>query len=57
MCGHPREHTFMKHRPVLVKEVLRGFRNINEGLIIDATIGTGGHTFEILSNILYYVQA
>lgn len=40
----------MKHRPVLVREVLQGFKNVNEGLIIDSTIGKGGHTFEILSN-------
>lgn len=39
----------MKHRPVLIKEVLEGFKNITEGLIIDATIGKGGHAFEILS--------
>ncbi len=39
----------MKHRPVLIKEVLEGFRNINKGLIIDATIGQGGHTLEIIS--------
>jgi len=42
----------MKHRPVLVNEVLRGFKNIRVGLIIDATIGKGGHTFEILSKKL-----
>jgi 16S rRNA (cytosine1402-N4)-methyltransferase len=42
----------MKHRPVLVNEVLEGFRNIKDGLIIDATIGKGGHTFEILGNDL-----
>lgn len=40
----------MKHRPVLLKEVLAGFNSIKEGLIVDATFGQGGHSVGILSN-------
>ena len=40
------------HEPVLVKEVLRTFKvKDKKGLkIIDATLGTGGHTLELVNN-------
>ncbi|MBU1727205.1 MAG: 16S rRNA (cytosine(1402)-N(4))-methyltransferase RsmH [Candidatus Omnitrophica bacterium] len=39
------------HKPVMVKEVL-GYLDLKPGkLIVDATIGTGGHSIEILSRI------
>ena len=40
----------MKHRPVLLNEVLRGFKPIKEGLIVDSTFGRGGHALAILSS-------
>lgn len=40
------------HIPVMVKEVL-GYLNLSPGkIIVDATIGTGGHSKEILEHIL-----
>lgn len=36
------------HQPVLVKEVIAGFKVEAEGRYIDATVGGGGHTEEIL---------
>ena len=39
----------MKHRAVLLKEVLEGFNSIKEGLIVDSTFGQGGHSLGILS--------
>lgn len=41
----------MKHRPVLLKEVLAGFAALKNCYILDATLGSGGHAFEILSKI------
>lgn len=39
----------MKHRPVFLKEILKNFSGIKDGLIVDATLGRGGHSLEILS--------
>ena len=50
MCSIYPRIILMKHRPVLVREILSRFSNIMDGLIIDATIGKGGHSFEILGN-------
>ena len=38
------------HTPVLYKEVIETFSNINNGYIIDCTLGYGGHTSLILQN-------
>lgn len=38
----------MIHFPVLLKEVLKAFNGINEGVIIDCTLGYGGHSSAIL---------
>lgn len=32
-----------------MKEVLKNFSGIKDGLIVDATLGRGGHSIEILS--------
>ncbi len=37
------------HTPVLLNEVLSAFKDINEGVMIDATLGFGGHSEAILS--------
>lgn len=47
----------MKHRPVLLKEVLLGFKPIKEGLIVDSTFGRGGHALGILSNQEEYTHS
>ena len=36
------------HIPVLLKEVIDGFKNLKNGTFIDCTIGYGGHSKEIL---------
>ncbi len=36
------------HTPVLLDEVLKAFEGINEGVIIDATLGFGGHSEALL---------
>jgi 16S rRNA (cytosine1402-N4)-methyltransferase len=36
------------HQPVLLKEVLRGFNLKPKGIYVDCTVGTGGHSLEIL---------
>jgi 16S rRNA (cytosine1402-N4)-methyltransferase len=36
------------HTPVLYREVLESFKNIEEGIIIDCTMGYGGHSSMIL---------
>ena len=36
------------HIPVLYKEVIETFENINEGIIIDCTMGYGGHSSMLL---------
>ncbi len=42
----------MEHYPVLHREVLQFFKeHIDEGVIIDATIGGGGHSYLILKEI------
>ena len=38
----------MKHRPVLLNEVLNQFQKIREGTIFDATLGKGGHSIKLL---------
>jgi 16S rRNA (cytosine1402-N4)-methyltransferase len=41
----------LKHIPVLAKEVLENFKNIKKnGLIIDGTLGRGGHSKILLEN-------
>ena len=37
------------HTPVLLNEVLAAFKDINEGVIIDATLGFGGHSEALLN--------
>ena len=37
------------HTPVLLNEVLAAFKDINEGVIIDATLGFGGHSEGLLN--------
>jgi 16S rRNA C1402 N4-methylase RsmH len=44
----------------MLHEILTGFDKINTGLIVDATFGQGGHSYEILSifiNIFYFLIA
>ena len=36
------------HIPVLYREVLKAFEDINDGIIIDCTMGYGGHSSMIL---------
>ena len=36
------------HIPVLYNETLEAFENINEGYIIDCTLGYAGHSFGLL---------
>ncbi len=36
------------HKPVLLEEVLESFKNINEGYIVDCTVGYGGHSEALL---------
>ena len=38
----------MKHIPVLLNEVLDFFSTTKSGIIIDATLGLGGHSYELL---------
>lgn len=41
----------MVHKPVMCKEVVN-YLNLKTGaVVVDATVGTGGHAFEILKNI------
>ena len=40
-----------KHIPVMAAEVLELLNLKKDGTYIDGTIGAGGHTFEILSNL------
>ena len=39
------------HIPVLLKEVVTSFEGLNNGVFVDATLGMGGHTREILEQI------
>ncbi len=36
------------HEPVLLNQVIDTFSEINEGIIVDCTVGYGGHTLELL---------
>jgi 16S rRNA (cytosine1402-N4)-methyltransferase len=38
------------HQPVLLDEILKSFPIKKEGIIVDATIGLGGHSWAILAN-------
>lgn len=38
------------HRPVLATEITEHFRDVPSGVIVDATIGIGGHTEQILES-------
>jgi len=38
----------IQHYPVLHKEVLNFFKEIKDGVIVDATVGGGGHSFLLL---------
>ncbi len=40
----------MSHRPVMVDEVLLYLGHIRSGIIIDGTLGQGGHTEALLRN-------
>ena len=37
------------HKPVLLNEVLEVFKDLNEGIFVDATLGYGGHSEAILT--------
>ena len=39
------------HIPVMTSEVLDFLNLKKDGIYIDGTVGAGGHTFEILSNL------
>ena len=39
----------MKHIPVMQGEILKYFETCNNGLIIDGTLGLGGHSEALLS--------
>ncbi len=39
-----------QHRPVMVSEVLRSFSSVTSGIIVDATVGSGGHAEAILKS-------
>ncbi len=36
------------HTPVLLKEVVEGFKGVRDGVFIDCTLGYAGHSFKIL---------
>ena len=40
---------YIGHKPVMVHEVLNLLKNLDSGVLIDATFGSGGHSSEILS--------
>lgn len=39
------------HKPVLLKEVLENLKIHSEGVYVDGTVGTGGHSYEIVKNM------
>jgi 16S rRNA (cytosine1402-N4)-methyltransferase len=39
------------HRPVLLREVLGAFASLEKGVLVDATVGLGGHARAILENL------
>lgn len=41
----------LKHKTVLLKEVISGLNIINNGIYVDCTLGRAGHSLEILKNI------
>lgn len=41
----------MNHKPVLLKEVLKHWKNQNHGVFLDATFGRGGHSQALLNEI------
>ncbi len=40
---------YIGHKPVMVHEVLNLLKNLDSGVLIDATFGSGGHSSEILT--------
>ena len=40
---------YIGHKPVMVHEVLNLLKNLDPGVLIDATFGSGGHSSEILT--------
>ena len=39
----------MRHQPVMVAEVVEAMRDIPAGVVVDATIGSGGHAEALLA--------
>lgn len=42
----------MKHKSVLLKEIIKGLNIKDQGIYLDATLGSGGHSAEILKSAL-----
>jgi len=40
----------MEHKPVLVNEILEIFKRLDKGIIVDCTLGLGGHSKELAKN-------
>ena len=40
----------MRHQPVMVAEVVEAMRGVPAGVVVDATLGSGGHTEAILAS-------
>ncbi len=41
------------HRPVMVDEVVKIFSSVPPGLVVDATVGSGGHSQALLASLPY----
>ena len=44
---------YVGHKPVMVDEVINLIKNLDPGVLIDATFGSGGHSSEILNAVSY----
>lgn len=47
--GHAGVKVGFEHRPVMLEEVVELFASVPEGLVLDATIGAGGHASALLA--------
>ena len=44
-----------EHRPVMVDEIVELFRPVPPGLIVDATVGGGGHAKALLDAVMLII--